>query len=157
MSAPWDRQYGIVELWILTASSRIQTLVLLSFLPFLRNCIDATSQCFGCICEVLDLWWPKDAPNCFKKEIVRVMKENMNLEQKNITSKNVEVQTDSGELQNMDDSKEALDTTDEQNNNVKTGDDNVSEGRFSIPFIYSLTLLLIIFIISFLFLSITHK
>ena len=85
------------------------------------------------------------------------MKENMNLEQKNITSKNVEVQTDSGELQNMDDSKEALDTTDEQNNNVKTGDDNVSEGRFSIPFIYSLTLLLIIFIISFLFLSITHK
>lgn len=57
----------------------------------------------------------------------------------------------------MDDSKEALDTTDEQNNIVKTGDDNVSEGRFSIPFIYSLTLLLIIFIISFLFLSITHK
>ena len=103
------------------------------------------------------MWWPKDAPNCFKKEIVRVMKENKNLEQKNITSKNVEVQTDSGELQNMDDSKEALDTTDEQNNNVKTGDDNVSEGRFSIPFIYSLTLLLIIFIISFLFLSITHK
>ena len=85
------------------------------------------------------------------------MKENMNLEQKNITSKNVEVQTDSGELQNMDDSKEALDTTDEQNNNLKTGDENVSEGRFSIPFIYSLTLLLMIFIISFSFLSITHK
>ena len=103
------------------------------------------------------MWWPKDAPNCFKKEIVRVMKENKNLEQKNITSENVEVQTDSGELQNMDASKEALDTIDEQNNNVKTGDENVSEGRFSNPFIYSLTLLLIIFIISFLFLSITHK
>ena len=23
----------------------------------------------------MDVWWPKDAPNCFKKEIVRVMKD----------------------------------------------------------------------------------
>ena len=38
-----------------------------------RNCIDATSQCFGCICEILDFWWPNDAPNCLKKEIVRAM------------------------------------------------------------------------------------
>ena len=38
-----------------------------------RNCIDATSQCFGCICEILDFWWPTDAPNCLKKEIVRAM------------------------------------------------------------------------------------
>ena len=38
-----------------------------------RNCIDATSQCFGCICEILDFWWPNDAPNCMKKEIVRAM------------------------------------------------------------------------------------
>ena len=38
-----------------------------------RNCVDATSQCLGCICEVLDFWWPKDAPNCFKKEIIRVI------------------------------------------------------------------------------------
>ena len=43
--------------------------------PCFRNCIDATSQCFGCICEVLDVWWPKDAPNCYRKEIVRAMTE----------------------------------------------------------------------------------
>ena len=41
----------------------------------LRNCIDASSQCFGCICEVLDTWWPADAPNCFKKKLIRALDE----------------------------------------------------------------------------------
>ena len=43
-----------------------------------RNCIDATSLCFDCICEVLDYWWAKDAPNCYKKEIVKLMEKDTN-------------------------------------------------------------------------------
>ena len=30
------------------------------------------SECYPCICEILDYWWPDDAPNCFKKEIQRI-------------------------------------------------------------------------------------
>ena len=41
----------------------------------IRNCIDATSQCYGCVCEVLDYWWQSDAPNCYQKEIVSLMQE----------------------------------------------------------------------------------
>lgn len=51
------RQSGIVELSTLTAS----------------NCIDATSQCLDAFVRSWIFWWPKDAPNCLKKEIVRAM------------------------------------------------------------------------------------
>ena len=52
----------------------------------LRNCIDASSQCFGCICEVLDIWWPSDAPNCFKKELIRALDErDAKIDTENIT------------------------------------------------------------------------
>ena len=56
-----------------------------------RNCIDATSQCFGCICEILDFWWPSDAPNCLKKEVVRVMSKKEQEEDE--VKKDVETQT----------------------------------------------------------------
>ena len=32
------------------------------------------SECYPCICEILDFWWPDDAPNCFKKEIQKITK-----------------------------------------------------------------------------------
>ncbi len=34
--------------------------------------IELSSECYPCICEVIDYWWPDDAPNCFKKEIQKI-------------------------------------------------------------------------------------
>ena len=52
----------------------------------IKNCIDATSVCYNCICEVLDYWWSKDAPNCFKKEIVSLLESSSSSDTGNETS-----------------------------------------------------------------------
>ncbi|TRY78281.1 hypothetical protein TCAL_08763 [Tigriopus californicus] len=42
----------------------------------IKNTIELGSECFGCICEIFDYWWPDDAPNCFKKEIQKIVRPN---------------------------------------------------------------------------------
>ena len=42
----------------------------------IKGAIELGSECYPCICEILDYWWPDDAPNCFKKEIQRITKPN---------------------------------------------------------------------------------
>ena len=34
--------------------------------------LELGSECYPCICEIVDYWWPDDAPNCFKKEIQKI-------------------------------------------------------------------------------------
>ena len=80
-----------------------------------RNCIDATSQCFGCICEILDFWWPNDAPNCLKKEIVRVMSKKEQEEDE--VKKDVETQTlKSGENEDVAQTSAPNDSKDMEGN-----------------------------------------
>ena len=38
----------------------------------IKNTIELGSECYPCICEIIDFWWPDDAPNCFKKEIQKI-------------------------------------------------------------------------------------
>lgn len=38
----------------------------------IKNAIELGSECYPCVCEILDFWWPDDAPNCFKKEIQKI-------------------------------------------------------------------------------------
>ena len=38
----------------------------------IKNAIDLGGECYPCVCEILDYWWPDDAPNCFKKEITKI-------------------------------------------------------------------------------------
>jgi len=38
----------------------------------LKNALELKGECFGCVCEIIDLWWPQDAPNCYKKEIRKI-------------------------------------------------------------------------------------
>ena len=38
----------------------------------IKNTIELGSECYPCICEIIDFWWPNDAPNCFKKEIQKI-------------------------------------------------------------------------------------
>ena len=33
----------------------------------IKNALGLKTDCFGCVCEIFDMWWPEDAPNCFKK------------------------------------------------------------------------------------------
>ena len=33
----------------------------------IKGAIELGSECYPCVCEVLDTLWPDDAPNCFKK------------------------------------------------------------------------------------------
>lgn len=40
----------------------------------IKNALELKSDCFGCVCEIIDTWWPEDAPNCFKKEIRTITK-----------------------------------------------------------------------------------
>lgn len=42
----------------------------------IKNTIELGSECLGCICEIFDYWWPDDAPNCFKKEIQKIVRPN---------------------------------------------------------------------------------
>ena len=42
----------------------------------IKGAIELGSECYPCICEILDYWWPDDAPNCFKKEIQRITRSN---------------------------------------------------------------------------------
>ena len=57
----------------------LKKLVLLSLVicfysqySFGQKCL--SSECYGCVCEIFDVWWPDDAPNCFKKEISKITK-----------------------------------------------------------------------------------
>ena len=43
----------------------------------IKGAVELGSECYPCICEILDYWWPDDAPNCFKKEIQRITKPNL--------------------------------------------------------------------------------
>jgi len=38
----------------------------------IKGAIELGSECSPCICEIVDYWWPDDAPNCFKKEIQKM-------------------------------------------------------------------------------------
>ena len=56
----------------------------------IKNTIELGSECYPCICEIVDFWWPDDAPNCFKKEIQKITinfdeDESTNLNYKHIT------------------------------------------------------------------------
>lgn len=42
----------------------------------IKGAIELGSECHPCICEIMDYWWPDDAPNCFKKEIQKITKPN---------------------------------------------------------------------------------
>ena len=39
----------------------------------IKNTLELGSECFGCVCEIFDVWWPDDAPNCFKKELKKIV------------------------------------------------------------------------------------
>ena len=38
----------------------------------IKGAIELGSECYPCVCEVIDALWPDDAPNCFKKEIKHI-------------------------------------------------------------------------------------
>ena len=38
----------------------------------IKGAIELGSECYACVCEVIDALWPDDAPNCFKKEISKI-------------------------------------------------------------------------------------
>ena len=40
----------------------------------IKGAIELGSECYPCVCEVIDALWPNDAPNCFKKEISKITK-----------------------------------------------------------------------------------
>ena len=40
----------------------------------IKGAIELGSECYPCVCEVIDALWPDDAPNCFKKEINKITK-----------------------------------------------------------------------------------
>ena len=40
----------------------------------IKGAIELGSECYPCVCEVIDALWPDDAPNCFKKEISKITK-----------------------------------------------------------------------------------
>ena len=40
----------------------------------IKGAIELGSECYPCVCEVIDTLWPDDAPNCFKKEISKITK-----------------------------------------------------------------------------------
>ena len=40
----------------------------------IKGAIELGSECYPCVCEVLDTLWPDDAPNCFKKELAKITK-----------------------------------------------------------------------------------
>ncbi len=46
----------------------------------IKDAIDLGTECYPCVCEILDYWWPDDAPNCFKKEIQKITKVGMDQE-----------------------------------------------------------------------------
>ena len=99
---------------------------------FVRNCIDATSQCFGCICEILDFWWPKDAPNCLKKEIVRAMSKKERVDDE--VKKDVETQTPEAS-ENEDDTQIQASGNDDNDHLVseeRGGREEISSYPFSI-------------------------
>ena len=41
-------------------------------ISWITGAIELGSECLPCICEIVDYWWPDDAPNCFKKEIQKM-------------------------------------------------------------------------------------
>ena len=40
----------------------------------IKGAIELGSECYPCVCEVINALWPDDAPNCFKKEISKITK-----------------------------------------------------------------------------------
>ena len=109
-----------------------------------RNCIDATSQCFGCICEVLDFWWPKDAPNCYRKQIVTLMEDPIPDDQD--ATSDASTQTDE---ENLEETKiEPLNDVIIEAKNTQTDEDHFSFYGKSI-FLASVIVLAVLFTLRF--------
>ena len=60
---------------------------------------------------MLDFWWPKDAPNCFKKEIIRVINnEESRVETGTQTGTQTETQTGTSEADAEDSDETSKET-----------------------------------------------
>ena len=55
------------------------------------------------ICEVLDFWWPVDAPNCFKKEKIIALEEPAGVHTEHIEKEQMEMQSSDKEPNNISD------------------------------------------------------
>ena len=68
-----DKQFGTVELSRWNASKTqlkwVRPSVIRTNSRTYSTILISGSECYDCICEILDFWWPDDSPNCLKKEM----------------------------------------------------------------------------------------